>query len=85
MHTSSHRENVIQTSRRILIDELMERNERVGVRAERSRILKIEPTELQLCLFPLAIVPLLAGNLTRAAADALGGIDQRCLDEGRTR
>jgi hypothetical protein len=75
VQTTPHRENVIQTSRRILIDKLMERNERVSVGAERCRILKIEPTKLQLCLFSLAIVPLLAGNLTGAAADALGSID----------
>ena len=85
MQTTPHRENVIQTARRILINQLMERNERVSVGAERSGILKIEPAELQPCLFSFAIVPLLAGNLTRAAADALGSIDQRCLDEGRTR
>jgi hypothetical protein len=85
MQTTPHRENVIQTARRILIDKLMERNERVSVGAERGGILKIEPSKLQSCLFPLAIVPLLAGNLTSTAADALGSIDQRCLDEGRAR
>jgi hypothetical protein len=85
MQTTPHRENEIQTSRCIFIDKLMERNQRVSVRAERSGILKIEPTQLQVCLFPLAVVPLFAGDLTRAAADALGGIDQCCLDEGRTR
>ena len=85
MQTTPHRENVIQTARRILIDKLMERNERVGIGAQRSGILKIEPTQLQSCLFPLAIVPLLASNLTRATTDALGRIDQRCLNEGRTR
>jgi hypothetical protein len=63
----------------------MERNERVSVGAECGRILKIEPAKLQSRLFPLAIVPLLAGNLTGTAADALGRINQRCLDEGRAR
>jgi hypothetical protein len=85
VQTTPHRENVVQTSGRILIDELVKRNERVSVGAEGSRILKIEPTKLQFCLFSLAIVPLLAGNLAGAAADALGSIDQRCLDEGRAR
>jgi hypothetical protein len=85
MHTSSHRENVIQPSGRIIIEQFVERNERVSVGAERSGILKIESAKLQFGLFPFAIVPLLAGNLTGAAANALGSIDQRCLYEGRAR
>jgi hypothetical protein len=36
--------------------------------------------EIQLGVFPVAIVPLLAGNLTRATADALGYVDQGRLD-----
>jgi hypothetical protein len=84
MQTTPHRENVIQTAGRILIDKLVEGNERVSVGTERSGILKIEPTKLQASLFAFAIVPLLAGNLTGAAADALGRIDQRCLGESRT-
>jgi hypothetical protein len=49
--------------------------------AESSRVLKTQ-IEIQLGLFPFAIVPLLAGNLTCATADALGYVDQRGLDRG---
>ena len=47
--------------------------------AESGRVLKAQ-IEIQLGLFPFAIVPLLAGNLTCATADALGDVDQRGLD-----
>jgi hypothetical protein len=53
----------------------MKRNERVSVGTESSRVLKIDSAQLQLSLFPFSIVPLLAGNLARAAADALGGVN----------
>jgi hypothetical protein len=47
--------------------------------AECGRVLKAQ-VEIQLGLFPVAIVPLLASNLTCATADALGYVDQGGLD-----
>jgi hypothetical protein len=82
MQASPHGEYIIQPSLCFLINQLMKRNERVGVGTENGRVLKIELTKLQLGFFTLAIVPLLASNLASAATDALGGIHQRCFDEG---
>jgi hypothetical protein len=52
----------------------MKRDQGVSFRAESGRVLKTQ-VEVQLGFFPLAIVPLLAGNLARPAADALGYVD----------
>jgi hypothetical protein len=50
-------------------------DQRKSFGAKGGRVLKPQ-VEIQLSLFSLAIVPLLAGDLTCPAADALGNVDQ---------
>src|SRR5579864_1049871 len=49
--------------------------------AQCGRVLKTQ-IEIQLSLFRVSIVPLLAGDLTCATTNALGDVDQRGLDRG---
>src|ERR1700751_6343529 len=79
MQTTPHGEKVVQPSRRRLVGKLMKGDQGESICTESSRVLKTL-IEIQLGLFPFAIVPLLAGNLTCATADALGYVDQRGLD-----
>src|ERR1700751_3019046 len=81
MQTTPHGEKVVQPSRRRLVGKLMKGDQRESICAESGRVLKTQ-IEIQLILFAIAIVPLLAGNLTCATADALGYVDQRGLDRG---
>ena len=60
----------------------MEGDERVCVGAESGRVLKIECSELQFRLLPIAIVPLLAGHLAGPAADTPSGVNQSRLGVG---
>src|SRR6516164_1165696 len=57
----------------------MKRDQGISFRTESGRILKTQLV-LKLCVLPLAIIPLLAGDLACPAADALRDIDQRCFD-----
>src|SRR5215469_1200631 len=66
-----------------LIGNLMIRNQGESLRAQSRRILKTQ-IEVQFRLLALALVPLLAGNLAGATSDALGDVDERCLDWGRS-
>ena len=65
--------------------DLVGRDERQRLRAQRRRVLEAE-LPLQLGLLPVLLVPLLAGHLAGAAADALRDVDERRLDGdgGRT-
>src|ERR1700745_1728948 len=81
MQATPHGEEVVQPSRSLLVGKLMKGDQGERICAERSRVLKTQ-IEIQRALSPLAIVPLLAGNLTCATADALGYVDQRGLDRG---
>src|ERR1700746_1822071 len=53
----------------------MEGNQRISFRAKSGRGLKTQCV-LQLCRFPLPILPLLASHLTGAASNALRNVDQ---------
>src|ERR1700756_2869776 len=55
----------------------MEGNQRISFRAKSGRVLKSQCV-LQLCCFPLTVIPLLASHLTSTASDAF-----RNVDEGR--
>ena len=56
----------------------MKRDQGESIGAESGGVLKAE-VEIQLCFFPVTIVPLLASNLTRATANTLGYINQVVL------
>ena len=74
----------MQPSLSLLVRYLMKSDQGESICAECGRVLKAQ-VEIQLGLFPFAIVPLLAGNLTCADGRiSLGGVDQRRLD-GRIR
>src|SRR6516162_1867262 len=55
VETAMHRENVIESSRRLLVWEFMKRDQRVRFCAERRGILKSQLAQLQFGLFPFAI------------------------------
>ncbi len=74
-----HHEGGIQASRLLRVLHLVERDERVRLRAERRRVLEAQ-FGLELGLLAVALVPLLAGHLARPAADAVGDVDQRRPD-----
>src|SRR6185369_4815765 len=84
VQAAPHRVGGAQAAGRGLVHELVEGDERVGVRAQRRRVLEAEQL-LQLGVLAVAVVPLLAGDLAGAAADALGDVDQRRLDRDRFR
>ena len=77
-----HHVGGIQPSRLRRVLHLVERDERVGLRAEHRRVLEAQ-VGLQLGLLAVALVPLLAGHLARPAADAVGDVDQRRPDRAR--
>ena len=79
-----HDEGGFHASRLLRVLHLVERDERVRLRAERRRVLEAQLV-LQLGLFAVALVPLLAGHLARSAADAVGDVDQRRPDRARGR
>src|SRR5262249_26484047 len=74
-----HGEEIIQSSGRLLVGNLMKGDQSQSFRAERRRILKSHIV-LQLGDFAVTLVPLLAGHLACAAADALGDVNQRGFD-----
>ena len=77
-----HHERGFDASRLLRVLELVERDQRERLRAERRRILEAQ-VGFQLGLLAVLLVPLLAGHLARPAADAVGNVDQRC--PGRSR
>ena len=77
-----HHVGGIQPSRLRRVLHLVERDERVRLRAEHRRVLEAQ-VGLQLGLLALALVPLLARHLARPAADAVGDVDQRRPDRSR--
>src|SRR5262252_4796651 len=84
MQAALHAENVSQRTRTRLVPYFMEFDERVCLGAQRSRVLKVQRTRLQLGLFSFAIVPLLARDLASATTDTIGGVDQSGLRKDRT-
>ena len=84
MEAPLHHESGIQPSRLRRVLHLVERDERKSIRAESSGVLKTQ-IDPELGLFAILIVPLLAGNLARPTADAVGNVDQRRLDRARGR
>ena len=81
VETPPHREDPGEVLGRALELELVGRDERQRLRAQRRRVLEAE-LALELGLLPVLLVPLLAGHLAGAAADALRDVDQRRLDGG---
>ena len=77
-----HHVGGIQASRLRRVLHLVERDERVRLRAQHRRVLEAQ-VGLQLGLLAIALVPLLAGYLARPAADAVGDVDQRRPDRAR--
>src|SRR5215471_13500411 len=75
VQATAHGEEVVETARRSLIRQLMRCDQCQGLRTERSRVLKAELI-LEAGHFPVAIVPLFAGDLAGAAPDAFGDIDE---------
>ena len=75
-----HGEEVQQSAGRVLVGDLMRRDQRERVGAERGRVLQAQVPQ-QLGLLSLAVVPFLAGHLAGTAADAPGDVDQRRLRE----
>src|SRR5262249_27439678 len=72
----AHGERVVHAPLRLVVHQLVEGDERVGLRAERGRVLESQRV-LEHRRLAVAIVPLLARDLARAAADALGDVDER--------
>jgi hypothetical protein len=79
MQTPSHGEKVVQAAGCLLVGQLMKSDQGESICAESRRILKTQ-IKVQLGLLSLAIVLLLARNLTRTTADTLGDVDQSGLD-----
>jgi hypothetical protein len=75
MQATLHAEDVSQRPWSILVRYFMETDERVCLRAQGGRVLKIEWTKLQLGLLPFAIVPLFAGYLASTASNTVRGVD----------
>ena len=84
VEAAPHHEVGIEPARLLRIHVLVERDQRVRLGGERRRILESE-LGLQLRLFSLALVPLFAGHLAGAAADAVGDVDQGRPDRNRSR
>src|SRR5262249_16489242 len=79
VEAAPHDEGVAHPLARLLVARLVEGDQRVGPRGERGRVLEPE-LRVQLRGLALAVVPLLAGDLAGAAADAVGDVDERRLD-----
>lgn len=79
MQAATHAENVIQSSRGILVGNLVGSDERKGICAECDWILNTQ-IGLQLGFFAFPIVPLFARNLTGAASNALSDVNQSSLN-----
>ena len=77
-----HHERRFDAARLLGVFKFVERDQRVGLRAERRRILEAQ-IGLQLGLLAILLVPLLAGDLAGPAADAVGDVDQRRPDRSR--
>src|SRR5262249_23012709 len=75
----AHDEGVAHPLRRLLVGSLVEGDECVGPGGERGRVLEAE-LGFALCALACGFVPLLAGDLAGAAADAVGDVDERRLD-----
>jgi hypothetical protein len=74
VQATPHGEQVVQSPGRLLVWQFVERDQGQGLGAESCRVLKTQVV-LQLCIFTLAVIPLLAGNLASAAADALRNVN----------
>ena len=74
-----HDEGVVESLGLLLVLRLVEGDQRVGPGAQGRRVLEAE-LRVQLGLLAVAVVPLLAGDLAGAAADAVGDVDERRLD-----
>ena len=80
----AHREDPREVLGRLAMTlalDLVRRDERQRLGAQRRRVLETELAE-ELGLLAVLLVPLLAGHLAGAAADALRDVDERRLDGG---
>ena len=78
-----HDEGRFHASRLLRVLELVERDERERLRAERRRVLEAQVGPRSSVCSPSLLVPLLARHLARPAADAVGDVDQRRPDRAR--
>jgi hypothetical protein len=69
----------MEPSRRLVVGQFVVCDQGVGLSAEGGRVLKAQ-IEVQLGLFALAIIPLLAGNLASPATDTSGNVNEGRLD-----
>src|SRR5215470_6156758 len=84
MQTTPHGEQVIQSAWSLLVRQFVIGNQSESFGAESRWVLQAQ-IPFQFCLLSIAVIPLLAGNLTRPAADALRNVDERRFDWGLRR
>jgi hypothetical protein len=74
MQTTAHAEEVVKTSGRFVVRQLVICDQRQSLRTESGRVLKTQ-IEIELSLFSFTIIPLLAGDLAGSTANAPGNVD----------
>ena len=84
VEASPHHEGAVDAAGRLRIFELVEGDERVGLGRQGGRVLEAE-LGLELGFLSGPVVPLLAGDLAGAAADAVGDVDERRPDRNGRR